>query len=51
MSDDKSKTGPADSSVDADRKLNIWGCGGILGLLRGSSCTLTKTAFEQSSFI
>ena len=38
-------------SVDADRKLTHWGCGGFLGLLKGSSCTLTKTGFEPSSSI
>ena len=37
-------------SVDADRKLTIWVCGEKLGLLGGSSCTRTKTVFEQSSF-
>jgi len=28
-----------------------WGCGGKVGLLGGSSCTHTKTEFEQLSFI
>jgi len=37
--------------VDADRKLTSWRCGGKVGLLGGSSCTHTKTEFEQLSFI
>ena len=37
--------------VGADSKLTTWGCGGKVGLLGGSSCTHTKTEFEQLSFI
>ena len=39
------------TGVDADRKLTSWRCGGKVGLLGGSSCTHTKTEFEQLSFI
>lgn len=38
-------------SVNFQANLTRRGCGGILGLLGGSSCTHTKTALEQSSAI
>jgi hypothetical protein len=38
-------------SVTADANLIRWGCGQKLGLLGGSLCTRTKTAFEQSNSI
>jgi hypothetical protein len=37
--------------VGADSILTTWRCGGKVGLLGGSSCTHTKTEFEQLSFI
>ena len=37
--------------VDMHVNLTHRGCGQKLGLLGGSSCTHTKTAFEQSNFI